>query len=388
MRKNKIVSLLFFGLIFLLQFILYSCGSNENAYQNSVEIYECWNMLHHNPSKANVSKFNNLIQSYDLSNFNFYPDVLFTVQQAGREIDFQCRNILKLLELAESSPQENYELKLMEFVSNIDKQMIIYIRCRNNITYTSQQRYITFYSLLVGFTIIVVSVLIILNERELKKKNIRITQSEIMLRHTMEVQEAERARISRELHDTVAQSMRYVSLMAEKIHDKELSEEIIGAQNSNIEDIRKLCYNLTPPNFSTINFLDSLNVLAGKVFGATRTQIRIVKNGEINFSIYTEEQLINLYRIIQEIFQNTYKHANASELTVLFRKEEKLKIIISDDGDGMDEKLVADINAKNISFYQNLHFGLKNILERIQLLNGSIEFRSEEALGTTIVIEM
>lgn len=210
----------------------------------------------------------------------------------------------------------------------------------------------------------------------------------IMLRHTMEVQEAERARISRELHDTVAQSMRYVSLMAEKIKDKELFEEIISAQNSNIEDIRKLCYNLTPPNFSTINFLDYLNVLAGKVFGATRTQIRIVKNGEINFSIYTEEQLINLYRIIQEIFHNTYKHANASELTVLFRKEEKLKIIISDDGDGMDEKLVADINAKNISFYQNLHFGLKNILERILLLNGSIEFRSEESLGTTIVIEM
>lgn len=266
--------------------------------------------------------------------------------------------------------------------------MIHYIQNRNFVIAESQNRYTTFYILLIAVIFVSGAFLIIFNERELKKKDNRISQSEAVLKHTMEVQEAERTRISRDLHDTVAQSMRYVSILAEKITDKELADTIISVQNNNIEDIRKMCYNLTPPNFKNMNIVDSLNVLADKTFDKAKTQVRIVTDGNIDFSGYSEEQFINIYRIIQELFQNISKHAQASEVTVLFRKEAHLKIFISDDGKGMDSKIVSEINSKTFDISQNLHFGVRNVLERVQLLAGTINFRSDEDCGTTISIEI
>ncbi|MBQ2081288.1 MAG: hypothetical protein II461_05950, partial [Treponema sp.] len=93
-------------------------------------------------------------------------------------------------------------------------------------------------------------------------------------------------------------------------------------------------------------------------------------------------------RIIQEAFQNIEKHALASEVTVLFRKETdgKLKIIISDDGVGMDLETVAQINEGIFTNIKDLHFGVRNIVERVQLLGGTVTYRSEPDCGTQITV--
>ena len=292
------------------------------------------------------------------------------------------------MEKHEEAPSPELELQIDSMITQVDILMIQYIQNWNSILEESQQRFKNFYIILIVVIALIFIFMIVLNERELKGKENRIIQSETTLRHTIAVQETERARISRELHDTVAQSMKYISILAEKISDKKLAEEIIETQNSNIEDIRKMCYNLTPPNFKNTNMVDTLGILADKIFDKEKTQFRIVTNGLIDFSEYTDEQFLNIYRIIQELFQNIKKHADASEVTVLFRKESRLKIIISDDGKGMNSKMVDEINTRNLDLYQKLHFGIKNVLERIQLLGGTIEFRSEEECGTTIVIEV
>jgi len=372
----------------LVSLIFVSCGtSEEKMYEKSVEVFNAWNDYRNVRTFQNCKNYKDLIENYDFEDFEFYPEILVKVRIIQSDILFYCNEILEIYSNNEflDEPQTR---RIENLINEINVLMIAYLRNQNYILGESQKKFTTFYSFLIVLILIGLVILILLNEKELRKKNARISQSELMLKHTMEVQEAERSRISRELHDTVAQSMRYVSLLAEKIGDSELSEKIINAQNTNIEDIRKLCYNLTPPNFTNTDIIDSLNILANKIFDGTETQVRIVTNGEIDFKRFSEEQFINIYRIIQEIFQNANKYANANEVTVLFRQENKLKIIISDDGKGMDEKLVSEINNKSISLYQNLHFGLKNILERIQLLNGTIEYRSDEDCGTTIVIEV
>ncbi len=373
---------------FLFWFLLIGCSNSGGKHYNRItQTYDLWTELHESKSVAAAETFFEIIDEYDFEIFRFYPEMDKKASDDRILMNQYKLTLLDLLEAYEQSPDMELEIVINDVVNQIDRLMINYIQRRNYIVEETQQRYTSFYIILIFIIVVIIIFLLVLNERELKKKDNRIFQSESVLKHTMEVQEAERSRISRDLHDTVAQSMRYVSILAEKIADKELANTIISVQNSNIEDIRKMCYNLTPPNFKNMDVSETLNILADKVFDRNETQIRIVVNGFIDFSVYNDEQFLNVYRIIQELFQNIKKHAHASEVTVLFRKEEKLKIIVTDDGTGIDSKLLKDINARNDRFYQNLHFGIKNVLERVQLLNGTIEFRSIEELGTTVIME-
>ena len=369
--------------------LFFGChSSNKTSYNHAVQTYQLWTELHSSRSIENAITFFDAIEQYEFDVIKFYPNLLSQAENKRALMTHYKQELLDLLQQYEAAPTERLEVQINAVINQIDILMINYIQRRNYIIEETQHRFTNFYLILIIVIITSITVLLILNERELKKRDNRISQSESILKHTMEVQETERARISRELHDTVAQSMRYVSILAEKIADKELSNSIITVQNDNIEDIRKMCYNLAPPNFKNMNIIDSLNVLADKIFDKSKTQVRIVTSGNMDLSGFSDEQFINIYRIIQELFQNISKHANASEVTVLFRDEDCLKIIISDDGIGMNEKTVSAINSRKLNLHQSLHFGIQNILERVQLLNGTIEFRSTEECGTSVFIEL
>lgn len=136
---------------------------------------------------------------------------------------------------------------------------------------------------------------------------------------TILIQEAERKRISRELHDSVAQNLRYVSLLAENISDKDTAAKIIETQNQNIENIRNLCYNLTPPSITKDNLLSLVNVFAQKIFGES-FQFRLIAENDVDFSCLNADELLNIYRIVQEALQNIKNHAGAKEVTVFFKR--------------------------------------------------------------------
>ncbi|WP_407398191.1 sensor histidine kinase [Treponema sp.] len=384
-HRNSILAVL----IFLAASLFFGCRASGNpAYINTSETYRLWTELHSSKSLQSAEAFFESIEQYDFDVLKLYPNVFLQSQSDKLIMAQHKQELLELLKKYEVDPSSDLEIKIDETINKIDILMINYIQRRNYIVEETQHRYKNFYIILIVVILATITILLLLNERELKKKDNRISQSESFLKHTMEVQETERSRISRELHDTVAQSMRYVSILAEKISDKELADTIISVQNDNIEDIRKMCYNLAPPNFKNMNIIDTLNVLADKIFDKNITQVRIVTNGTIDFSAFSDEQFINIYRVIQELFQNIRKHAQASEVTVLFRDEDVLKIIISDDGIGMNSKMISDINSRNFDLHQNLHFGIQNILERLQLLDGTIEFRSTEDCGTSVFIEL
>lgn len=283
--------------------------------------------------------------------------------------------------------------------------MLAYLRNQNYALEDTHQTFFQYFVMyLISFAVGAV-ILILLNAREIKKRDKVISESEQFLRYTMEVQEAERRRISRELHDTVAQSMRYVSLLAENLSDKESAAKIISTQNQNIEDIRKLCYNLTPPAISGSEMIDSLELLGSKIFGESdekeNVEVRIVAEDSVDFSVWSDEELMNIYRIVQEAFQNIKKHSGAGEVTVLFKqiprdvsqsktaaKESHLKFIITDDGCGMSREMVNQINDGLFDKTESFHFGIRNIVERVQLLGGTVTYRSEIDCGTQITVEI
>ena len=378
-----------FAILFLILLFLSSCQNPANkSFTTSITVHETWAEFQKQKDAASCKKFINSIENFEPEKFNSYP---ILKSQTNNQMKSCIETAQSLLEILETEPVPD-EKVVSEKIEQINLCLLAYLRNQNFALQDTQQKYFSFFIWLLATIIIGGLILIYLNIREIKKKDQIIYNSEQFLKHSMEVQEAERRRISRELHDTVAQSMRYVSLLAEGLLDKDAASKIITTQNENIESIRKLCYNLTPPGISANDMVSALELLGQKIFDSAEQdfQFRIVVDDSADFSDFSDEQLMNIYRIVQEAFQNIKKHAKANEVTVLFKnrsaEETGLKIIITDDGCGMSATLVEEINSGVFKGTENSHFGVRNIFERVQLLGGNVTYRSEPDCGTQITV--
>ena len=398
MNKKTFVMPNLFRHLFLIFLLLLLASCSQQTQQNFTDskiVYAAWTEFHQKKDITSCRKFIEVAEKYEPQKFNSYPELKEATKNQLNTCVSTANAILELLEKGEADSET-----INPMIEEIDLCMLAYLRNQNFALEDTNNKYFSFFMWLLGTIIAGGVILIYLNIREIKKKDLIIYNSEQFLKHSMEVQEAERRRISRELHDTVAQSMRYVSLLAEGLDDKETAGKIITNQNDNIESIRKLCYNLTPPDISGQDMVSALETLGQKIFGEAGDQedfqLRIVVEDSVDFSVFADEQLMNIYRIVQEAFQNIKKHAHASEVTVLFRwlsghgagvsKPHVLKILITDDGRGMDTGLVNQINSGTFTNTQSLHFGVRNIFERVQLLGGTVTYRSEPDCGTQITV--
>ena len=390
MKKNSVMPNLFRHLIILIVFLFASCAKQpQEKFTDSKVLYSSWVEFQQKRDETSCLAFIEELDNYQIEKFNSYPELKAAAQNQMETCKLEARKLLSILSSG-SELNAFQRSTLNESIQTIDLAMLAYLRNQN---YALEDTHNTFYQYFIMYIVsfaVGAVILILLNAREIKKRDRVISESEQFLRHTMEVQEAERRRISRELHDTVAQSMRYVSLLAENLSDKEAAAKIISTQNQNIKDIRKLCYNLTPPAISGSEIVGALELLGSKIFdedGKAAVELRIVAEETVDFSVWSDEQLMNIYRIVQEAFQNIKKHAGAGEVTVLF-KGAPFKIIITDDGCGMSEAMVAQINSGFFEKTESFHFGVRNIVERVQLLGGKVTYRSEPDCGTQIMVEI
>lgn len=389
----------------ILTFTLVCCSKKiETEFLDSKDLYLAWKNFNDKKDADSCMDFIEKLEEFEPESFESYPELREETNEQIKTCLVEAKKILAMIEGGEQNPFLIYDAG-----RNINLNMLSYLYNQNYALEGTHQKLFDYFVWLIVTIALASVILIFLNTREVKKRDKIIYNSEQFLRHSIEVQEAERKRISQELHDTVAQSMRYVSLLAENLSDKETSEKIISTQNKNIEDIRKLCYNLTPPAISADGMTSALELLGAKIFGGMdkNFEFRIVAEDSIDFSYWTNEELMSIYRIIQEAFQNIEKHAKASEVTVLFRMikhsspdsvaqkkqdqpkiERRLKIIISDDGVGMDKETVEKINRGIFTNIKNFHFGIRNIVERAQLLGGTVIFNSEPDCGTQITVEV
>jgi len=223
----------------------------------------------------------------------------------------------------------------------------------------------------------------------------RRVEIEKILKATNEGQEEERRRLALELHDSVAQQMRYVSILAEKIDDEELAKEIKKNQAECIENIRNTCYTLSSINMDKSNFPLTLENAIFSFQKRTGITTSLVITPDVNFDSLPQSTFHNLFRIIMELLTNIEKHAQATEVTVLIRSpsasdkiNNKLMIYITDDGQGLDPKIMEMMNSKKVISLKNMHFGLQNIKLRLSEINGSIKYFSEEGEGTEVEIRI
>lgn len=221
----------------------------------------------------------------------------------------------------------------------------------------------------------------------------RRIEIEKILTATNKGQEEERRRLALELHDSVAQQMRYVSILAEKISDQELAEEIKKNQSECIENIRNACYTLSSINMDKGSFQEALKNAIDSFQKRTEIATSLVITQDTDFDVLPQITFHHLFRIIMELLSNIEKYSGAEEVTVLIRRpaasdriKKGLMIFVSDDGKGIDEKMLEAMNSKRITSIKNLHFGLQNIKLRLNEIGGSIKFVSEKGEGTEVQI--
>ena len=258
------------------------------------------------------------------------------------------------------------------------------------------KEYKSFFWITLSLFIIISILLIYYGWLDIKKQKQNLKESKLYLSYVIKTQEEERAKMARELHDTLAQDMRYVNLLADQIQDEKLKEEIRSHQTECINHIRFLCSDYSSPDIVSTGLISSLQNLIIDLQDRTNCEYNLTVLEDVDFSIYDNNQLLNIYRIIQEALQNIVKHANASEVSILIRRNTNPnsdrihKLIITDDGIGIEPELLNIINSTSdvIKKTDGNHFGIKSIKERVDVLNGYIKIDSVTNEGTEIVVEI
>lgn len=205
----------------------------------------------------------------------------------------------------------------------------------------------------------------------------------------LDVQEKERQRIARDLHDSSLQNLTHL------VHKVELSSLYIDQDpvkaklelatvekglHKVIDDIRNRIYDLRPMTFDDLGLKETLlKLFTGMNQDGKYTIVTDIDNITTDKSDSVKElALINIYRIVQECVQNSINHSQGDWISVTIKDEKDIyKILIQDNGVGFDLK-----EARK----KNRHFGLSVVEERVFLLNGNIQIDTEN--GTSILIEI
>ncbi len=200
-------------------------------------------------------------------------------------------------------------------------------------------------------------------------------------------QEEERKRISREIHDGVAQSMANLVLRTEyteRMLDKQQYDHVraefrnLKSQvRSGLEEVRRIIFNLRPMALDDLGLVPTLRKFVQDFEERTKIQTKFdVYGKEVRMQPGLE---IAVYRFVQEAFTNVQKHAQASRIDMtMVISDEQMTIQIVDDGIGFDMEELKEKMAKGD------HFGIIGMRERVEMLEGRFEMNSAPGQGTEI----
>lgn len=217
-------------------------------------------------------------------------------------------------------------------------------------------------------------------ELELHEVNERLRALSTRL---LDVQEAERAAIARELHDEIGQA-----LTALKLEAQVLARQLAGGESARLAAIvsladrtlaqtRNLSLDLRPPQLDHLGLAATLRDTLQRVAGPAGIAARLVVEPE---DIALERGLATAaFRVAQEALTNAVRHAAARNLVVELRAtRDTLELAVSDDGRGFELEAARDRAVKGASV------GLLGMEERVALTGGSLQIVTRPGHGTRV----
>ena len=225
-------------------------------------------------------------------------------------------------------------------------------------------------------------------DKELKDKEIKsILQDQELKSYNamLQGQENERHRIAKDLHDQIGGMLTVAKLNLKPLEEYAIPDKESELQLKKVNDIidevcvavRDVAHDMASGELSKFGLVPALLDMKDSLEKSTDMEIEMVLSG-------LQERLplrleVEIYRSIQELISNVLKHSEATELSIqVLKKEKYITILVEDNGKGFD------MRSPGFKF----GLGIRNIESRIENMDGSIEFDSVPARGTTANIKV
>jgi signal transduction histidine kinase len=220
-----------------------------------------------------------------------------------------------------------------------------------------------------------------INQRQIRELEDNIKMSS--MKSVIEGQEIERERIAKDLHDSLGGLLSTIKLQFD--HVSSINHELSGMKeytkahqllDTAVEEVRTISRNLQPGALQNLGLVSAIKDLINRFEGKNYP--------EIDFQYYEMPEKmdkmisLSIYRIVQELFSNSIKHADANEILIqLNTEEDELVIQYEDDGIGFDQH---NLKRKGM--------GLENIKSRVNYMHGTITIDSKKDQGMAVMIRV
>lgn len=207
----------------------------------------------------------------------------------------------------------------------------------------------------------------------------------------LELQEQDRQRIARDLHDSTVQiltslihkceiSTRFVDI--DPIRTKLELTTISNTLKSVINEIREVIFNLKPMSLEDLGLIMTIERFINQLMNHNDIEIKFRHNEERKDVLPVIN--LSLFRVIQEACNNAIKHSNAKCIEIDINYDvEDIKVTIKDNGKGFDTSKIKDRNTQDYS-----GCGLSIMKERIYLISGKLDIKSTINKGTIVNISV
>lgn len=302
--------------------------------------------------------------------------------QKAYEILLRLKTINEEGKLNETSLAAMADLKLKYEKERLNSQLL-----EEEIINRKKEKQVNLLLLSLGILLSTLVIGTLIYQNRLKAKSLLLAAAKqekqiISMRSMLEGQEKERARIARDLHDGLGNLLSTLKANMGSLQlnfNNQNSRHIYGAASDMIDEacteVRKIAHEMMPQSLSKLGFINALKDLIFKINSSHEF--------EVDFQVFGTEKILDdntnvmLYRIVQELFNNIIKYADAKEvlLQITF-SEDWFNLTVEDDGIGFDpDKIPTDER-----------MGLKSIAFRTEYIGGDYEIDSRPGKGTLVSI--
>jgi signal transduction histidine kinase len=223
-----------------------------------------------------------------------------------------------------------------------------------------------------------------ITQNEIERKDIQLRYQKEILKAVIETQEKERIRIAQDMHDAIGSTMNVISLNCSlllisnitKAESQEILNTILSSSKKVLKSANQIAHDLIPLDFDEFGIDVALKELIEELNNTK--SVEIIYTNEIDFFEIKKEKHLHIFRILQELINNSLKHSQARKIFILIKKiKNKIVLTYKDNGKGFDQNLTD----------QKKGLGLKNIESRVLYIGAEYTLITKIGEGTMIKLK-
>jgi len=352
-------------------------------------------------AKANIDKLYQLAKENDqkdteASALDYYSKWYSSLGDYKKAYEYQKRYHAISDSLQSDNIKEKAAMLDVRFRVANKEQEIGQLKAAQKIQQLSIRQKNTINYILIGSTIAFLIISLLLyrnykNRQKLQQAKIDELETEKQLTATEAVlkgEEQERTRLAKDLHDGLGGMLSGIKFSLGNIKENLIMtpdnayafERSIDMLDSSIQEMRRVAHNMMPEILVKYGLDTALKEFCAEMDRGAVLHVNY-QSVDMHQADIPQTTSVTIYRIIQELLNNTIKHANAKNVLVQLhqsRQEKLLAITVEDDGDGFDTNLLKHAGG----------MGWLNIQNRVEFLKGKIDLQSAPGKGTSVMIEI